>query len=78
MRVHARSGVPLGAAREGQQMNTTTRDQVIADEQKAVDRAYDCYAERLAEMTGTSAATAAASNKDGIANRLDTEEKAAT
>ncbi|CAD5933289.1 MULTISPECIES: HelD family protein [Streptomyces] len=58
-------------------MNTTTRDQVIADEQKAVDRAYDCYAERLAEMTGTAAATAAASNKDGIANRLDTEEKAA-
>lgn len=58
-------------------MKTTTRDQVIADEQKAVDRAYDCYAERLAEMTGTSAATAAASNKDGIANRLDAEEKAA-
>ncbi|MFE9727083.1 HelD family protein [Streptomyces sp. NPDC005794] len=58
-------------------MNTTTRDQVIGDEQKAVDRAYDCYAERLAEMTGASAATAAASNKDGIANRLDTEEKAA-
>ncbi|MFJ8861281.1 HelD family protein [Streptomyces sp. NPDC102451] len=58
-------------------MNTTTRDQVIDDEQKAVDRAYDCYAERLAEMTGTSAATAAASNKDGIANRLDAEERAA-
>ncbi|MGW4231418.1 AAA family ATPase [Streptomyces sp. NPDC004980] len=58
-------------------MRTTTRDQVIAEEQKAVDRAYDCYAERLAEMTGTSAATAAASNKDGIANRLDTEAKAA-
>ncbi len=57
-------------------MNTITRDQVIADEQKAVDRAYDCYDERLAEMTGTSAATAAASNKDGIANRLDAEEKA--
>ncbi|MFB7554682.1 AAA family ATPase [Streptomyces brevispora] len=58
-------------------MNTTTRDQVIADEQKAVDHAYDCYAERLDEMTGASAATAAASNKDGIANRLDAEEKAA-
>ncbi|MGW9300453.1 ATP-dependent DNA helicase [Streptomyces cyaneofuscatus] len=58
-------------------MNTTTRDQVIAEEQKAVDRAYACYAERLAEMTGTSAATAAASNKDGIANRLDAEAKAA-
>ncbi|MHA5047089.1 HelD family protein [Streptomyces sp. SD15] len=57
-------------------MNTTTRDQVIADEQKAVDRAYDCYAERLAEMTGLAAASAAASNKDGIANRLDVEEKA--
>ncbi|WP_392754716.1 HelD family protein [Streptomyces sp. LN590] len=58
-------------------MNTITRDQVIADEQKAVDRAYDCYTARLAEMTGTSAATAAASGKDGIANRLDVEEKAA-
>ncbi|MFC4607127.1 HelD family protein [Streptomyces maoxianensis] len=57
-------------------MNTTTRDQVIADEQKAVDRAYDCYAERLAEMTGLAAASAAASNKDGIATRLDVEEKA--
>lgn len=61
----------------GTDVKTTTRDQIIADEQKAVDRAYDCYAERLAEMTGGSAATAAASNKDGIANRLDTEEKAA-
>lgn len=58
-------------------MNTITRDQVIADEQKAVDRAYDCYAARLAEMTGTSAATASASGKDGIANRLGVEEKAA-
>ncbi|MER5554279.1 ATP-binding domain-containing protein [Streptomyces sp. NPDC002793] len=58
-------------------MNTTTRDQVIGGEQKAVDRAYECYAERLAEMTGAAAATAAVSNKDGIANRLDIEEKAA-
>ncbi|WP_393056372.1 HelD family protein [Streptomyces sp. LN549] len=58
-------------------MNTTTRDQAIADEQKAVDHAYDCYAERLAEMTDGSAATAAASNKDGIANRLGIEEQAA-
>lgn len=58
-------------------MNTTTRGQVIAGEQKAVDRAYACYAERLAEMNGSAAAAAAASNKDGIANRLDAEEKAA-
>ncbi|MEU1485626.1 AAA family ATPase [Streptomyces sp. NPDC005752] len=57
-------------------MNTVTRSQVIADEQKAVDRAYDCYTARLAEMTGKSAANAAASGKDGIANRLDTEKKA--
>ncbi|MGW2766161.1 AAA family ATPase [Streptomyces sp. NPDC001275] len=56
---------------------TTTRDQVIADEQKAVDHAYDCYTARLAEMSGTSAATASASGKDGIANRKDAEERAA-
>lgn len=57
-------------------MNTVTRDQVIAGEQKAVDRAYDCYTARLAELTGTSAATAAASGKDGIANRRVAEERA--
>ncbi|MEV6057283.1 ATP-dependent DNA helicase [Streptomyces sp. NPDC052107] len=56
---------------------TTTRDEVIADEQKAVDHAYDCYTARLAEMSGTSAATASASGKDGIANRKDAEERAA-
>ncbi|MGW0790841.1 AAA family ATPase [Streptomyces sp. NPDC002911] len=58
-------------------MDTITRDQVIAGEQKAVDRAYDCYTARLAEMTGESAATASATGKDGIANRLDAEERAA-
>lgn len=57
-------------------MNTIARNQVIAEEQKAVDRAYDCYTARLAEMTGTSAAQAAASGKDGIANRLDVVKKA--
>ncbi|WP_063837457.1 HelD family protein, partial [Streptomyces sp. NRRL WC-3549] len=57
-------------------MNTITRHQVIAAEQKAVDRAYDCYTARLAEMTGTTAATAAASGKDGIANRHDAERRA--
>ncbi|MEU1595122.1 ATP-binding domain-containing protein [Streptomyces sp. NPDC005708] len=56
---------------------TTTRDQVIADEQRAVDHAYDCYAARLAEMSGTSAATASASGKDAIANRKDAQERAA-
>ncbi|KIZ17021.1 hypothetical protein [Streptomyces natalensis] len=41
-------------------MSTTTRDEVIAIEQKAVDHAYECYGARLAEMSGTSAATASA------------------
>lgn len=58
-------------------MGTTTRDEVIAFEQKAVDHAYACYTARLAEMSGTSAATASASGKDGIANRLDAEARAA-
>ncbi|MFC5027840.1 ATP-binding domain-containing protein [Streptomyces sp. DSM 41987] len=58
-------------------MGTTTRDQIISIEQKAVDRAYDCYAARLAEMTGGSVASASASNKDGIANRVEAEEQAA-
>ncbi|MFD9292150.1 HelD family protein [Streptomyces sp. NPDC060030] len=52
---------------------TTTHDEVIAAEQKAVDHAYDCYSAKLAEMTGTSAATASASGKDGIANREHAE-----
>ncbi|MFD8736708.1 ATP-binding domain-containing protein [Streptomyces sp. NPDC059618] len=50
-------------------MSTTPRDAVIAIEQKAVDRAYDCYEARLAEMTSPSAAAASASGKDGIAVR---------
>ncbi|WP_327177353.1 AAA family ATPase [Streptomyces sp. NBC_01335] len=57
-------------------MSTTTREEVLAGEQKAVDHAYDCYTTRLAEMTGTSAATAAATAKDGIANRMDAEARA--
>ncbi|MGW2838429.1 AAA family ATPase [Streptomyces sp. NPDC001493] len=57
-------------------MSTTTREEVLAGEQKAVDHAYDCYTTRLAEMTGTSAATAAASTKDGIATRMDAEARA--
>ncbi|MCH0542348.1 AAA family ATPase [Streptomyces sp. MUM 203J] len=58
-------------------MSTTTRDEILAVEQKAVDHAYHCYAARLAEMTGTSAATASASGKDGIANRAAVETAAA-
>ncbi|WP_309063941.1 UvrD-helicase domain-containing protein [Streptomyces sp.] len=58
-------------------MSTTTRDDVIALEQKAVDHAYACYEARLAEMNGTAAATASASGKDGIANRKDAEQRAA-
>ncbi|MFJ8465572.1 HelD family protein [Streptomyces swartbergensis] len=58
-------------------MGTTTRDEIIAVEQKAVDRAYDCYAARLAEMTGGSVAMASASGKDSVANRIVAEERAA-
>ncbi|MFF2777488.1 ATP-binding domain-containing protein [Streptomyces sp. NPDC058052] len=57
-------------------MSTTTRDEILAGEQRAVDHAYDCYAAKLAEMSGTSAATASASGKDGIANRADAEARA--
>ncbi|MFF3406749.1 ATP-dependent DNA helicase [Streptomyces sp. NPDC002742] len=57
-------------------MSTTPRDAVIAIEQKAVDRAYDCYEARLAEMTSPSAATASASGKDGIAVRKKAESTA--
>ncbi|MFE3601461.1 ATP-dependent DNA helicase, partial [Streptomyces sp. NPDC059142] len=57
-------------------MGTTTRDEVLAVEQGAVDHAYDCYGARLAEMSGASAASASASGKDGIANRIDAEARA--
>ncbi|MEV5487883.1 hypothetical protein AB0L47_07730 [Streptomyces bobili] len=52
-------------------------DRFLAVEQEAVDHAYDCYTARLAEMSGTSAATASASGKDGIANRVEAEARAA-
>ncbi|MFC8537143.1 ATP-binding domain-containing protein [Streptomyces sp. NPDC057249] len=58
-------------------MSTTTRDEILAGEQRAVDHAYDCYTTKLAELSGTSAATASASGKDGIANRADAEARAA-
>ncbi|WP_374105380.1 hypothetical protein [Streptomyces sp. ISL-36] len=58
-------------------MSTTTRDEIIAEEQKAVDRAYDCYEKRLAELSGGSIAAASASGKDSVANRKDAEQKAA-
>lgn len=57
-------------------MSTTTRDEILAGEQRAVDHAYDCYTTKLAELSGTSAATASASGKDGIANRADAEARA--
>ncbi|MFE9879933.1 HelD family protein [Streptomyces sp. NPDC005784] len=57
-------------------MSTTPRDAVIAIEQKAVDRAYDCYEARLAEMTSPSTATASASGKDGVAVRKKAESTA--
>ncbi|MER5599237.1 ATP-binding domain-containing protein [Streptomyces sp. NPDC002265] len=58
-------------------MSTTNRDEIIAVEQKAVDRAYGCYHERLAELSGGSMASASASGKDSVANRIDAEDKAA-
>ncbi|MET8750401.1 ATP-binding domain-containing protein [Streptomyces sp. NPDC004667] len=57
-------------------MSTTTRDEILAGEQRAVDHAYDCYTTKLAELSGTSAATASASSKDGIANRAEAEARA--
>ncbi|MER5773371.1 ATP-dependent DNA helicase [Streptomyces sp. NPDC002039] len=57
-------------------MSTTTRDGILAGEQRAVDHAYDCYTTKLAELSGTSAATASASGKDGIANRAEAEARA--
>ncbi|MGW0886435.1 HelD family protein [Streptomyces sp. NPDC002671] len=57
-------------------MSTTTRDEILAGEQRAVDHAYDCYTTKLAELSGTSAATASASGKDGIANRAGAEARA--
>ncbi|MGW3413888.1 ATP-binding domain-containing protein [Streptomyces sp. NPDC000888] len=57
-------------------MSTTSREAVIADEQNAVDRAYDCYEARLKEMSSPSAATASASGKDSIAVRRETEASA--
>jgi DNA helicase IV len=59
-------------------MGAMTRDEVIAIEQKAVDRAYHCYAERLKELSGGSVATASASGKDSVANRLEAEARAAS
>ncbi|MFJ5896876.1 ATP-binding domain-containing protein [Streptomyces sp. NPDC093064] len=59
-------------------MGTTTRDEIIAVEQKAVDHAYDCYAARLAELSGGSVASASASGKDSVANRIEVEERAAS
>ncbi|MFD6227310.1 HelD family protein [Streptomyces sp. NPDC060232] len=57
-------------------MSTTTRDEILVGEQRAVDHAYDCYTAKLAELSGTSAATASASGKDGIANRAEAQARA--
>lgn len=57
-------------------MSTTSREAVVAGEQKAVDRAYDCYEARLAEMAEQSPASAAASGKDSIAARKEAEARA--
>ncbi|MFK4223945.1 ATP-binding domain-containing protein [Streptomyces sp. NPDC019890] len=57
-------------------MSTTSREAVVADEQKAVHRAYDCYEARLAEIAEQSPASAAASGKDAIAARKEAEARA--
>ncbi|MFF0063671.1 ATP-dependent DNA helicase [Streptomyces sp. NPDC005279] len=57
-------------------MSTISRETVVAGEQKAVDRAYDCYEARLAELTEQSPASAAASGKDAIAARKEAEARA--
>ncbi|MFF8505135.1 ATP-binding domain-containing protein [Streptomyces anulatus] len=59
-------------------MSTSIRDddEILIGEQRAVDHAYDCYAAKLAELGGTSAAAASASGKDGIANRAAAEARA--
>lgn len=59
-------------------MSAMSRDEVIAVEQEAVDRAYHCYGERLKELSGSSVATASASGKDSVANRMEAEERAAS
>lgn len=58
-------------------MSTTARDEIIAEEQKAVDHAYNCYEKRLAELSGGSIASASASGKDSVANRQAADDKAA-
>ncbi|WP_406132967.1 HelD family protein [Streptomyces zaomyceticus] len=58
-------------------MSTTTRDEILAGEQRAVDRAYGFYTAKLAELSGSSTATASATGKDGIANRAEAEARAA-
>ncbi|MFD8262055.1 hypothetical protein ACFV19_24730 [Streptomyces griseoluteus] len=50
-------------------MSTTMRDEITAEEQKAVDRVYDCYAKRLAELSRSSIAAVSASGNDYVANR---------
>ncbi|WP_344322376.1 HelD family protein [Streptomyces macrosporus] len=54
-------------------MSTLSRESVIATEQKAVDRAYDCYEARFREMIDGSAARAAASGKDSITTKANAQ-----
>ncbi|MEU6232242.1 AAA family ATPase [Kitasatospora sp. NPDC047058] len=57
-------------------MSTTSKAAVIAAEQQAVDRAYACYEAALAELAGGASARAAASGKDGIAARAESQARA--
>nr|WP_223768595.1 AAA family ATPase [Streptomyces huiliensis] len=55
---------------------STTRDEILVGEQRAVDHAYDCYAAKLAELRSGSTVVASASGKDGIANRAEAKARA--
>jgi hypothetical protein len=54
-------------------VTTAARETAVAVEQKAVDRAYDCYEARLANMSANPPATASASGKDSVAIRRQAE-----
>ncbi|WP_405476573.1 hypothetical protein [Streptomyces sp. NBC_00009] len=58
-------------------MSTTTRVEIIAEGQKAVDRANGCDEKPLAELSGGSITSTPVSGKDSVANRKDAEDKAA-
>ncbi|MEV7181480.1 hypothetical protein [Kitasatospora sp. NPDC093679] len=54
-------------------MSTTTRDEILIGEQRAVDHAYDCDPMKLAELISGLTAAASASGKDVIADQAEAE-----